>query len=149
MLDEKGPASCDGRAPKAVSRSRQLQSDTKEPPQAQRVELRPYQTEAIQNIRAAFLGGASRIALQAPTGSGKTELFCFMVERAAARGRRVLKRRQTEDMLARMTKRERWTWAGADEQRLREVARVSGYRPGWVHFRIQELRERQKERSDD
>jgi DNA repair protein RadD len=50
------------------------------------------------------------------------------------------RRRETEDMLARMTKRERWTWAGADEQRLREVARVSGYRPGWVHFRIQELR---------
>ncbi len=70
MFDEKGPADCDGRA-KAVScsGSRQPGPDSTEAAQSQTVTLRPYQTEAIQDIRAAFMRGASRVLLQAPTGS--------------------------------------------------------------------------------
>ena len=56
---------------------------------AQEIVLRSYQVAAIDDVRAGFRRGASRVALQSPTGSGKTELFCFMIERAAARGRRV------------------------------------------------------------
>ncbi len=51
------------------------------------------------------------------------------------------KRRELEDALARMSKFERLAWAGADEDRLRLVARVSGYRPGWIYFRRRELAE--------
>ena len=31
-------------------------------------------------------------------------------------------------------------WAGADEQRLRLVAKARGYKQGWVWHRLQELR---------
>jgi DNA repair protein RadD len=44
-----------------------------------------------------------------------------------------------EQAIARMRPRDRWTWAGADAQRLRLVARVSGYKPGWVYMRLQSL----------
>jgi DNA repair protein RadD len=32
-------------------------------------------------------------------------------------------------------------WAGADEHRLHMVARARGYKPGWVFYRLQELRQ--------
>ena len=51
------------------------------------------------------------------------------------------KQREEEEMIVGMRPRERWSWAGADERRLRTVARVSGYKPGWVHYRLQELRQ--------
>ena len=50
------------------------------------------------------------------------------------------KRRELEDSVSLMCRRERWDWAGADEDRLRIVARVSGYAPGWVHYRLLEAR---------
>lgn len=56
---------------------------------AQAIGLRPYQTEAIQDIRAAFARGVRRVLRQAPTGSGKGEEIGYMAERGAARGRRV------------------------------------------------------------
>lgn len=50
-----------------------------------------------------------------------------------------------------MTAHERWLatgsfnsvirWAGFDEARLRQVAKARGYRPGWVFFRLQAVRE--------
>jgi hypothetical protein len=52
------------------------------------------------------------------------------------------RRRAEEDTVALMRPRERLLWAGRDEQRLRMVARVSGYRQGWVHYRLLELRQR-------
>ena len=48
-------------------------------------------------------------------------------------------RRDLEDSLVRMPFREQKQWAGADEGRLGTVARVNGYRPGWVYFRLKEL----------
>jgi hypothetical protein len=35
---------------------------------------------------------------------------------------------------------ERLEWAGANEQRLRTIARLSGYKPGWVFYRLQKER---------
>jgi DNA repair protein RadD len=54
---------------------------------------------------------------------------------------REVERRQHDDMLAQMLPRERLAWAGADERRLRRVACVSGYSPGWVFHRLREMRE--------
>jgi DNA repair protein RadD len=55
---------------------------------------------------------------------------------------RVAKQRELEDMVARMRPFERRLWAGADERRLRLVARVSGYRPGWIFYAKQEAERR-------
>jgi superfamily II DNA or RNA helicase len=52
-------------------------------------ELRWYQARDVERIRAAFGGGHRRILYAAPTGSGKTVLFVYIVERAVARGNRV------------------------------------------------------------
>jgi superfamily II DNA or RNA helicase len=45
------------------------------------------------------------------------------------------------DRLAAMTFRQAMRWAGGDEHRLRLVAQARGYKPGWVWYRLQELRE--------
>ena len=52
--------------------------------------LRPYQAQAVDQIRAAFSDGARRVLHVSPTGSGKTVEFVFVVGNAVARGRRVL-----------------------------------------------------------
>jgi DNA repair protein RadD len=54
------------------------------------VELREYQHRGVGEIRTAFAAGRRRVLYQAPTGSGKTILFLFVVMNAVARGRRVL-----------------------------------------------------------
>jgi DNA repair protein RadD len=48
-------------------------------------------------------------------------------------------RTEQEKTIARMFPRDRWTWAGSNVERLRLVARVSGYKPGWVYMRLQSL----------
>jgi superfamily II DNA or RNA helicase len=50
------------------------------------------------------------------------------------------RRREQEDMLVLMRPRERILWAGADEGRLRHVARLNGFKARWVYFRLRELR---------
>jgi DNA repair protein RadD len=54
------------------------------------LELRPYQVRGVAQIRAAYAAGHRRVLYQAPTGSGKTVLFAFVVSNAVARGNRVL-----------------------------------------------------------
>jgi DNA repair protein RadD len=54
-----------------------------------------------------------------------------------------------------MTAHERWLatgsflavieWAGANEGRLRQVAKARNYKPGWIHFRLQSVREANEE----
>ena len=53
-------------------------------------ELRNYQEQGVADIRARFTDGARRVLYQAPTGSGKTVLFGFITQNAAARGNRVV-----------------------------------------------------------
>jgi superfamily II DNA or RNA helicase len=48
--------------------------------------LRPYQNEIINNIRTSFRNGNNRVVLCAPTGSGKTRMFTFMVKEHIAKG---------------------------------------------------------------
>ena len=42
-------------------------------------ELRPYQEDAFQDLRASVRQGVRRIVVQAPTGSGKTRLAAEIV----------------------------------------------------------------------
>lgn len=44
--------------------------------------LRDYQTKAIEEIRRLFSSGTKRVLLQAPTGSGKTVVFCHILKSA-------------------------------------------------------------------
>lgn len=52
--------------------------------------LRPYQEEAISAVRAAFTAGRRAPLLVAPTGAGKTVMFCYITQSAKAKGRRVM-----------------------------------------------------------
>lgn len=54
------------------------------------VQLRPYQTKAIENVRAALRAGKRRILICAPTGSGKTLTSGAIILGAHAKGSRVV-----------------------------------------------------------
>lgn len=54
------------------------------------IELRPYQRSIVTDLRAAFGAGCRSPLLVAPTGSGKTCLFCYVAAKTVARGGRVL-----------------------------------------------------------
>lgn len=51
--------------------------------------LRNYQQQAVDEIRAAFANGKQKPLLVAPTGAGKTVIFCYIAQAAAALGNRV------------------------------------------------------------
>jgi hypothetical protein len=52
---------------------------------------------------------------------------------------RQVEQRELEARHLLMTYGERVAWAGAGEGRLRLVARIGGYKPGWVWHRRNEL----------
>jgi DNA repair protein RadD len=52
--------------------------------------LRPYQQQAISDLRMAYRSGSAAPLLVAPTGMGKTVVFAAITQAAAARGRQVL-----------------------------------------------------------
>jgi DNA repair protein RadD len=54
------------------------------------ITLRPYQSAAIQDIRAAFAAGFNAPLYVSPTGSGKTTVFAAIAESSEKRGKRVL-----------------------------------------------------------
>ncbi len=47
------------------------------------VELRDYQTESVAQLRAGIAAGKRKQVLVSPTGSGKTEIACYMLQEAA------------------------------------------------------------------
>lgn len=51
--------------------------------------LRPYQAQAVDDIRAAFKSHR-RVLYQLPTGGGKTVIFCHITREAVRKGKRVL-----------------------------------------------------------
>ncbi len=53
------------------------------------MDLRPYQAAAVQSLRSALAGGALRVMLYSPTGSGKTEIALTIIKGAQAKGKRV------------------------------------------------------------
>jgi DNA repair protein RadD len=54
------------------------------------IALRPYQAEAVDRVRGAYASGAKSVVLVAPTGSGKTVCFAYVIAGAVKLGRRVL-----------------------------------------------------------
>jgi superfamily II DNA or RNA helicase len=54
------------------------------------MQLRAYQQQAIDDLRAAMQCGARSPLLCLPTGGGKTIIFSAIASSAAARGRQVL-----------------------------------------------------------
>lgn len=55
-----------------------------------KVTLRPYQENAIEEIKYRFLCGDKRVCLVAPTGAGKTTIAAELIKRTIAKGKRVL-----------------------------------------------------------
>ena len=53
-------------------------------------ERRDYQARGVEQIRAHFRNGTSRVCYQLPTGGGKTVLFVHIATAYAATGRRSL-----------------------------------------------------------
>lgn len=54
------------------------------------IKLRDYQERGINDIRAQFVQGKSRVCFVAPCGAGKTMLMAYMASKAAKRGMRTL-----------------------------------------------------------
>jgi DNA repair protein RadD len=54
------------------------------------VSLRPYQQVGVDAVRAAYAAGKRAPLAVMPTGAGKTVLFSFITQNAAARGKRVV-----------------------------------------------------------
>ena len=54
------------------------------------MKLRPYQSSAIEQLRQTFANKIKHVILCAPTGAGKTVIFCEMVRLAVKGGKRVL-----------------------------------------------------------
>jgi superfamily II DNA or RNA helicase len=53
-------------------------------------DLRPYQSDAIHNLRAEIKAGRRRIMLSSATGSGKSRIITEMAVSSAAKGKRVI-----------------------------------------------------------
>lgn len=53
------------------------------------VSLRPFQADAVAEIRGAYMAGHRRVLFVLPTGGGKTYTFVYIAEQAAIRGNRV------------------------------------------------------------
>ena len=51
--------------------------------------LRPYQQEAVERVRLAFMAGHRAVVFVLPTGGGKTVVFSHIAEQAPARGNRI------------------------------------------------------------
>jgi len=52
--------------------------------------LRPYQENTINAIRNLLIVGSKRVIMCAPTGSGKTVMFSFMLQRAIDKGKKCM-----------------------------------------------------------
>lgn len=54
------------------------------------IKLRPYQTDIIDSVRSSYKGGHQRVLVVAPTGSGKTVMFCDVAQKARMNGKRTI-----------------------------------------------------------
>jgi DNA repair protein RadD len=52
--------------------------------------LRPYQIDQVEAVRSRIRAGERRVVLVAVTGAGKTVMACALIQRAVAKGSRVL-----------------------------------------------------------
>jgi len=69
------------------------------------VELRPYQKQLLEDIRASIRRGYRRVLAVMPTGSGKGTTIAFMVSEASRRGHRVLILAHRAELIADLSQR--------------------------------------------
>jgi DNA repair protein RadD len=79
------PATVDHRSGEPISTPAAPVPASKNTPQ-----LRDYQQEGVNEIRAQFARGINRVCFQLPTGGGKTITFAYIIAAAVAKGSRVL-----------------------------------------------------------
>jgi DNA repair protein RadD len=79
-------------------------------PQAEPLELRAYQTDLVERLRASYRNGHRAPLLQLATGGGKTIVFCEVARGAHARGNRVLVVAHRRELIAQAGAK--LTWAG-------------------------------------
>ena len=79
------PATVDHRSVEPISTPAAPVPASKNTPQ-----LRDYQQEGVNEIRAQFARGINRVCFQLPTGGGKTITFAYIIAAAVAKGSRVL-----------------------------------------------------------
>lgn len=73
------------------------------------MELRPYQTLALQQIKAEYKKGNRRVLLWLATGAGKTVIFSWILKEMSARGKKaamIVKGRQLVDQASKRLFRE-------------------------------------------
>lgn len=64
------------------------------------MKLRPYQSRAIQDVRAQYAAGKRKVCLVLPTGAGKTVIAAEVIRLAISRGNRVLFLVHRQELLA-------------------------------------------------
>lgn len=74
---------------KAVGEVNDSEEETGASGSAHTLELRPYQSEAVEALRAKGRDGHKRIMLCAPTGAGKTEIAIYLIQEAGAKDQKV------------------------------------------------------------
>ena len=77
-------------APLSRVRSNRMDDFTGHPGRTAPVRLRPYQQDAVREIRSRVAAGVRHLIVVAPTGSGKTTIAAHIIAKAAERGSRVL-----------------------------------------------------------
>lgn len=68
------------------------------------MDLRAYQMQSVEDLRAEFRSGIKRVLLVSPTGSGKTVLFVYVTKGASSRGLRVLILTHRQEIMAQISK---------------------------------------------
>jgi DNA repair protein RadD len=72
------------------------------------MQLRPYQQQAIDDLRNAYRSGSRAPLLCLPTGGGKTVIFTAIAQSAAARGRNVLILVHRRELLRQASAKLKW-----------------------------------------
>jgi type I site-specific restriction endonuclease len=122
---ERSPRRCDQVFPASIDRKNtfpppplQVPLSAAAPDRDGAAPLRDYQIRAVADLRRSFLSCTSRVLFVLSTGGGKTVILANIIDSAARRGKRVL------------------VVVHIDEGRLRLVARLNGYKPGWVYYQM-------------
>lgn len=113
------------------------------------ITLRPYQGQAVDDLRSRIAGGVRRIVVVAPTGSGKTTIAAYIIASAVSRGSYVLFMAHRRELISQAYSR--LIQLGVPEM---EVGIIMASDPRWrpgAHVQvasIDTLRNRAKPRAD-
>jgi hypothetical protein len=91
------------------------------------LQLRDYQIDLVDRLRASYRTGYRAPVLQLATGGGKTLIYCEVARLAHAKGTAIRAMSYREVIGARLTEPELWAYA-----------QYRGYKPGWVFYRLRD-----------